>query len=460
MSGPFLLGCGYESDTKKKTADLKPAEYNPRKKLKPGMPEYEKLKRSIEQFGYVDPVIWNERTDRVVGGHQRLQVLRDLGVKQVQVSVVDLDETQEKALNVALNKVAGDWDEELLSVLLEELKDEGLAELAGFDPAELDALLNPLEDSEEIREDNFDAPGEAAKIINPVTKLGDVWSLGRHRLVCGDSTVISHVDKLMAGAKAQLVFTDPPYNVDYKGSTGKKILNDKQTDAAFYTFLYTALSNMFLVTDPGAGIYICHADPDAPTSEGYNFRKAMLDAGWLMKQCIIWAKNALVMGRSDYQWKHEPILYGWKPGAAHTWKGGRKQTTVWEDQAGVTVRDNGDHQLISIQVGVDTLVLKTTGLEVVFSGGEENTTVWRFDRPLRSAEHPTMKPIGIPARAIKNSSHSGDIVLDLFGGSGSTLIAAEQTGRVCYTMELDPVYCDVIVKRWEQFTGQQATLCT
>ncbi len=379
-------------------ADLKPAKYNPRKDLKPGDKEYEQLKKSILAFGYVDPIIVNSRNNVVIGGHQRLKVLAELGNTTVDVSIVDLDEQKEKALNIALNKISGEWDMPLLQDILFELNTDGFdLDSIGFSLDEL-TQFNMCEDEGEASEDDFDVDKAVEDIREPVSKLGDIWLLGRHRLLCGDATRAEDVRQLMDGKLAAMVFTDPPYNVDYVGKTADelKIQNDKMSDADFYKFLLQSYTNMLEAVAPGGAIYVCHAD-----SEGLNFRKAMQDAGWLLKQCIIWVKSSMVLGRQDYHWQHEPILYGWKPGAAHNWYGDRKQTTTWE-----------------------------------------------IDRPSRNGEHPTMKPIELCATAINNSSRTGDIILDIFGGSGSTLIAAEQTGRTCYTMELDPVYTDVIAERY------------
>jgi len=261
------------------------------------------------------------------------------------------------------------------------------------------------EDNEAL-EDDFDV--EANLPEEPITKLGDVWMLGKHRLACGDSTSSGAFTKLMNGQQADLVLTDPPYNVDYEGATKDKlkIQNDKMQDEQFLQFLTDAFTRMYEHSKKGAAIYVFHAD-----SEGYNFRTAFKQAGYSLRQCLIWVKNSLVMGRQDYQWQHEPILYGWKDGASHVWYADRKQTTLVE-----------------------------------------------FDRPQKSAEHPTMKPVGLCGYFIANSSKEGDIVLDPFGGSGSTLIACEQTGRTCYIVELDEKYCDVIVKRYETFTGEKGVL--
>ena len=385
-----------------KIAELNPAKYNPRKDLQPGDPEYEQLKKSITAFGYVDPIIVNKRNNIVIGGHQRLKILTELGNEVVDVSVVDLDEKEEKALNVALNKISGEWDMPMLQDILFELNTDGFdMESIGFSIEELQAF--EFSEPDAPQEDAFDAEKAAEEITDPVTKPGDIYILGKHRLLCGDATKLNDVQRLMDGKTADMVFTDPPYNVDYTGGTEEhlKIQNDKMADADFYKFLLQAYENMFVAVKPGGAIYVFHAD-----SEGLNFRKAMVEAGWLLKACLIWVKSSLVLGRQDYQWQHEPILYGWKPGASHTWNSDRKQTTVWE-----------------------------------------------FDKPSRNADHPTMKPVGIPAKAIENSSKNGALILDLFGGSGTTLIAAEQTGRVCYTMELEPKYADVIVRRYIEWVG-------
>lgn len=435
---------------------LVPADYNPRKKLKPGDAEYEKLKRSLQEFGYVDPVVWNERTGHVIGGHQRLQVLIDSGETEVQVSVVDLDEDREKALNIALNKISGEWDMAALAELLDELKrtDLDLA-LTGFDADEVDELFRKMQTTDDVQEDDFNVDAATAGITEPVSKLGDIWQLGRHRLMCGDATILSDVEKLADEKLASMIFTDPPYNVDYTGGTSEqlKIKNDKMKDQAFYQFLYDSFINMFAVTSAGGAIYICHAD-----SEGLNFRKALMDSGWMLKQCIIWIKNAFVMGRQDHHWQHEPILYGWKPGRRHSWYGGRKQSTVIKAEDGVFVNTKGDGFQITFNNGIQKVVLDVPEYNIVAAYSDEVTTTWQIEKPLRNGEHPTMKPIKLCARAISNSSRPSDIVLDLFGGSGSTLIACEQLNRICYMMELDPVYCDVIIKRWEEFTGEKAIL--
>lgn len=377
---------------------LLPADYNPRKDLKPGDAEYEKLKRSLEEFGYVEPVIWNKTTGNVVGGHQRLKVLIAMGMSDVECVVVELSAEKEKALNVALNKISGDWDKDKLALLISDLQGSDFdVSLTGFDPAEIDDLFkDTLKDG--IKDDNFDVEAELQKPTK--TKLGDVWLLGRHKLICGDSTQSSVFEILMGNEKANLVITDPPYNVNYEGSAGK-IKNDNMADEKFYIFLLDAFVNTEKSMADDASIYVFHAD-----TEGLNFRKAFSDSGFYLSGTCIWKKQSLVLGRSPYQWQHEPVLFGWKKKGKHQWYTGRKESTIWE-----------------------------------------------FDKPKKNGDHPTMKPIPLLAYPIMNSSMTNSIVLDPFGGSGSTLIACEQSDRICRTIELDEKFCDVIVERYIEQAG-------
>ena len=377
---------------------LIPADYNPRKDLKPGDAEYEKLKRSIKEFGYVEPIIWNKTTGNVVGGHQRLKVLLADGVKEIDCVVVEFDSEKEKALNIALNKVSGEWDRDKLTALISDLQAEDFdVTITGFDLAEIDELFKDiLQDG--VKDDDFDVDNELQKPA--ITKLGDLWLLGKHRLVCGDSTISDTYDLLMDGNMANLVVTDPPYNVNYEGAAGK-IKNDNMDADKFYQFLLDAFTLTERVMAKDASIYVFHAD-----TEGLNFRKAFSDAGFYLSGTCIWKKQSLVLGRSPYQWQHEPILFGWKKKGKHAWYSDRKQSTIWE-----------------------------------------------FAKPRKNADHPTMKPVPLLAYPIINSSLTGCIVLDPFGGSGSTLIACEQTGRICYTVELDQKFCDVIVKRYIEQVG-------
>lgn len=380
-----------------KIKDLIPAAYNPRKKLKPGDKEYEKIKHSIEEFGYVEPVIINSDMT-IIGGHQRVTVLQSLGYEEIDCVMIDIDKTKEKALNIALNKITGEWNKELLADLIKDLQSTDLdVGVTGFEPPEIEQLFNSVHDKK-VTEDDFDVEGELKKPT--VARTGDVWLLGRHRVVCGDSIEPSTYDVLMDGRKANLVLTDPPYNVNVEETAGK-IKNDNMADEDFYKFLFAAFVNMEQSMEQDASIYVFHAD-----TEGLNFRKAFHDAGFYLSGCCIWKKNALVLGRSPYQWQHEPCLFGWKLGGKHQWYSDRKQTTIWE-----------------------------------------------YDRPKASKEHPTMKPVALMAYPIQNSCMSNCIVLDSFLGSGSTLIACEQTGRICYGIELDEKFVDVIVNRYIEQRG-------
>lgn len=376
---------------------LKPAVYNPRKKLKKGDKEYEKIKKSIVEFGYVDPIIVNF-DGTVIGGHQRLTVLSDLGYKEVQCVQVRIeDENKVKALNVALNKITGAWNEELLADLMVDLQDADFnLDLTGFEAPEIDQLFSKVH-NKEVKEDDFDIDGELTKPT--ISKQGDIWHLGKHRVICGDSTKPETYQLLLGDKKANLVVTDPPYNVNVEETAGK-IKNDDMSDADFYQFLFNMFVNVEQSMEDDASIYVFHAD-----TEGLNFRRAFKDAGFYLSGCCVWKKNALVLGRSPYQWQHEPVLYGWKQKGKHQWFSDRKQTTIWE-----------------------------------------------YDRPKSSKEHPTMKPVQLMAYPIQNSSMQGTLVLDPFLGSGSTLIATDQTGRICYGIELDEKFVDVIVKRYMEAT--------
>lgn len=379
--------------------DINPAEYNPRKDLKPGDPAYEKLKRSMTEFGYVEPIIWNEETGNIVGGHQRYKVLVAEGHTEVECVIVKMSPEREKALNVALNKVTGDWEFEALADLIKDLEAQDFdVTLTGFDAAEIEDLFSQVHDKD-ATDDDYDVNKalEEAAFVKP----GDVWLLGRHRLLCGDATKPEDVEKLMDGKKANLVLTDPPYNVDFESASGLKIRNDKQDNDTFYSFLLAAFKNMAEHTAPGGSIYVFHAD-----TEGLNFRKAFIEAGFHLSGVCIWKKNSLVLGRSPYNWIHEPILFGWLRGGKHKWFTGRSETIVWN-----------------------------------------------YDKPKKNGEHPTMKPVPLLCYPIKNSSQVNGIVMDLFGGSGSTLIACEQIDRIAYTLELDPKYATVIVKRYMEQVG-------
>lgn len=357
-----------------------------------------KLRASLREFGFINPVII-DREFNVIAGHGRIAAAKAEGIEEIPCVFADhLTEAQKKAYILADNRMALDagWDEEMLKVEIEALQAEDIdISLTGFDEKELASLFDTDTD---VQEDDFDVDAELGKPC--VTQSGDIWTLGKHTLVCGDSTKEDTYAALMDGRKANLVITDPPYNVNYEGTAGK-IKNDNMAADKFYQFLFDAFSNMANVMADDASIYVFHAD-----TEGLNFRKAFADAGFYLSGCCIWKKQSLVLGRSPYQWQHEPVLYGWKKKGKHQWYTGRKESTIWE-----------------------------------------------FDKPKRNGDHPTMKPVPLLAYPIRNSSMANSVVLDPFGGSGSTLIACEQTDRICLTIELDEKFCDVIVKRYIEQVG-------
>ena len=368
----------------------------------------DKVAASIQEFGWRQPVVVDAKRV-IVAGHTRVLAARKLGLKEIPVHVADnLTPAQVKAYRLMDNRSHDEtsWDFELLGPELLDLQNLGFGnlELTGFDGNEIaDFLAGAASHSQDglTPDDEAPAPREAA-----VTQPGELWRLGEHRLLCGDALVLADVQRVLSGAKADLVIIDCPYNVNYEGATKDKlkIQNDHMADGAFYQFLLKAYQNLAAVTKEGAGIYVFHAD-----TEGVNFRRALVEAGWKLAQCCVWVKQTLVLGRQDYHWQHEPILYGWKPGAAHRWFTDRKQTTVWN-----------------------------------------------FDKPARSKEHPTMKPVDLVSYPIVNSSRNGDVVLDTFGGSGSTLIACAKHGREARLIEIDPIYCDVILRRWQKWSGAKA----
>lgn len=363
-----------------------------------------KLRSSLREFGFINPVIIDSDYN-VIAGHGRILAAKEEGIEEVPCVFVDyLTPAQKKAYILADNRMAMDagWDEELLRVEIEALQAESFdVGLTGFDEKDIEELF--AGEDGDAQDDDFDVDEELQK--PPVTKSGDVWLLGNHRLVCGDSTKEETYAVLMDGKKANLVVTDPPYNVNYEGSAGK-IQNDSMNEEAFEKFLFDAYTQMYGAMAEDSSIYVFHSD-----SHGLAFRKAFEDAGFYLSGCCIWKKQSLVLGRSPYQWQHEPCLYGWKKKGKHQWYSDRKQTTIWE-----------------------------------------------FDKPKKNGDHPTMKPIPLIAYPIKNSSMSNCIVLDPFGGSGSTLIACEQLGRICHTIELDEKYCDVIVKRYIEQVGSADTV--
>lgn len=370
---------------------IKQYEKNPRKNDEAVGPVAE----SIKEFGFKCPIIL-DKNNVIIAGHTRYKAAKQLKLKEVPCIVADdLTEEQIKAFRLVDNKVGeiAEWDFDLLNMELEDIS---------FDMSSFGFNILNEEETKEVEEDEY----EVELPTEPKAKYGDIYQLGKHKLMCGDSTKIEDVEKLMNGVKVDLLITDPPYNVNYEGGTGLKIKNDNMDNDTFRKFLRDAFSTADSVMKEGAVFYIWHAD-----SEGYNFRGACFDNNWKVRQCLIWNKNSMVMGRQDYHWKHEPCLYGWKDGASHLWASDRKQTTILD-----------------------------------------------FDKPTKNAEHPTMKPIKLFDYQIKNNTKKEDIVLDLFGGSGTTLIACEQNERISYNMELDPKYVDVIIDRWETLTGEKAIL--
>lgn len=369
-----------------KVSNLIAYENNPRK----NDDAVDAVASSIKSFGFKVPVIVDSN-NVIIAGHTRVKACKKLGITEVPCVIADdLTEDQIKAFRLADNKTSelAEWD---LDKLSEELKFIEM-DMSQFGFEDLEQELD-----REVLEDEFDENEAVSE--NPYSRKGDIFILGNHKLMCGDSTINDDVKKLVDGKQVDMIFTDPPYNVDYEGSTGMKIQNDKQKDEDFYNFLSSAFNNMFECVKPGGVIYCCHAD-----TEGLNFRTAFKNAGFKLAECLIWVKNSLVLGRQDYHWRHEPILYGWKEGAGHYFVDDRTQDTIWE-----------------------------------------------YNKPKANNLHPTMKPLELVGKAIKNSSKRNESVLDLFGGSGSTLIACEQIQRNAFLMELDERYVDVIVKRYLRF---------
>lgn len=406
-------------------SELNPAAYNPRVDLEPGMPEYEKLKASLKEFGFVDPPIFNQQTGNLVGGHQRVKVAKDLGYTRLHVSVVDMTIEKEKQLNIALNKISGKWDEEKLVELLTQFEPEEIS-LTGFDADEVDQLLTKYEfeqDNEKlIVEDDFPTVEVYEAIDEPTTQLGQLFKLGNHFLMCGDATDEKCVAKLMQGKQAALVVTDPPYNIalesdseELKSSGADTILNDNMSDEDFDSFLFSTFKSFRELMNDDAAIYVFHS-----SSYQRAFENAMnVNDIFVRSQCI-WVKNSVTFGWSQYRWQHEPCFYAHINKQAPAWYADRKQSTVWRDDLTEDIP----------------------------------STIWEVSRgDVNKYIHPTQKPLSLLAIPIRNSSRRGDIVVDLFAGSGSTLMTCQELDRVCYTMELDPKFCDVILKRFEQYTS-------
>lgn len=400
-----------------KIKDITPYEKNAKKHNRT---QIQNVAESIKRFGFAQPLVVDKDNVLIIG-HCRLLASKLLQIREVPVvKMENLTEEEVKQLRLLDNKLnESEWDMDLLA---DELK--GL-DLEGFD---IDWELPEEEPEPEVVE--VDLPEEAP----PIVKAGDIWRLGDHTLICGDSTKPEDIAKLMNGEKADLLLTDPPYNVNYKGRAGK-IQNDNMSDAAFKEFLVDAFTSANENMKPGAAFYIWHAD-----GKSFNFHLACREIGWQVRQCLIWVKTMFTLGRQDYQWQHEPCLYGWKDGAAHYFIDKRNLTTIIEDQIDLDKMKKEEMKKL---------------LEELFSDNVP-TTILRAERPLHNDVHPTMKPLKLMAKQVNNSTKTGGVVLDIFGGSGSTLMACEQINRRCYTCELDPHYCDVIIARWEEFTGRKA----
>lgn len=360
-----------------------------------------KLRSSLREFGFINPVII-DRDYGVIAGHGRILAAKEEGITEVPCVFADhLTEAQKKAYIIADNRMAMDagWDEELLRIEIESLQGADFdVSLTGFDPGELADLFADDSDSD-VKDDDFDLSAALEKAA--FVKKGDIWTVGRHRLMCGDATSADDVAALMDGKRANLVVTDPPYGVSFKSSDGLTIENDSMKGDEFYQFLLAAFKNVVANLEKGGAAYVFHAD-----TEGLNFRRAFQDAGFHLAGCCIWVKNSLVLGRSDYHWQHEPVLYGFLQNGKHPWYSDRKQTTIWN-----------------------------------------------YDKPKRNKNHPTSKPLDLLGYPICNSSQENGIVIDTFGGSGSTLMACEQSGRICYMLELDEKYASVILRRYVEDTG-------
>lgn len=402
---------------------------------------------SIKEFGFTNPILIAE-DNTIIAGHGRVLAAQEMGMKVVPcLRLAGLTDEQRRAYIIADNKLAENagWDEELLKLELGELRDLGFElDVIGFDRSELDELFldtDRLEEEGNTEDDEVPPFGEFH-----TSRPGDVWICGDHRVMCGDSTVVTDVETLVAEDRMDMCWTDPPYNVNYEGSAGK-IENDNMDGDAFLAFLTDAFVTAFSVMKKGAAIYVAHAD-----TEGLPFRTAFASAGFKLSGCLVWVKPSLVLGRSDYHWRHEPILYGWKPGAAHRWYGGRKQTTVVDapDMPFILAEDG------ALLIDTGSGHIRVTGDDMKVE--ELKSSVLQHEKPARNAEHPTMKPVGLILEYLKNSSRRGDLIFDPFGGSGSTMIAAQKIGRKARLMELDPKFADVIVRRWQDFTGCEAVL--
>jgi len=406
----------------KKISEIIPYENNA--KLHPET-QINQIAESIKEFGFNDPIAVDEN-NVIIEGHGRFEAIKKLGWEEVEcIELNHMTDIQKKAYILAHNKLTLNtgFDEELLRKEFEELQKQAIdLELTGFTYDELNKLFG----EDQLKEDNY----EMIEEIEPYSQLGDIWILGRHKIICGDSTEAETYSRLFEKEKANLVMTDPPYNVNYEGGTGMTIKNDNMEASAFLEFLTKFYNLTYQYLHDGGGIYVWHAD-----TEGLNFRKAFASAGFKLASCLIWVKNSLVLGRSDYQWQHEPCLYGWKPGASHYFINERFHTTTIDERP--NFKKMKKEEIIEWLEQQDDLI---------------KTSIIREDKPSRSELHPTMKPVKLIGRLIRNSSQKGWLVFDAFMGSGTTMIACEQLGRTAYGVEYDPIYMDNIVKRYHDYS--------
>lgn len=428
------------------TKTIKMASIHPNKGEMEGLPKnprfirddkYKKLLQSIkddpEMLELRELLVYDTQDSKlqyiIIGGNMRYRAMKELGYTEAPCKIIPHDFPMDKIRRILLkdNSSFGETDFELL--------------INEWSVEEIDAAAIDIPDietpktEEQAEDDDFDIEANTPKAA--VSKLGDIYQLGDHRLICGDSTKTKYLEALMAGERADLLVTDPPYNVNYEGGTGMKIQNDNMEDSVFLNFLYDAFNAANSVMREGGAFYVWHAD-----SEGYNFRTAARQVGWKVRQCLIWNKNSLVLGRQDYQWKHEPCLYGWKDGAAHYFVDKRNLTT--------TIEENLQN--------IDDLTKDDLKQLLQAIRRELPVSVIDCDKPKKNSDHPTMKPVPLIGQQVMNSSRKGETILDIFGGSGTTLIACEQLDRKCRMVEYDPIYVDVIIKRWEELTGGHAQL--
>ena len=433
----------------KEVEELRPYEKNAKKHPDD---QVAKIADSISKYGFNVPVLI-DGSGEIIAGHGRYFAAQKIGLQEVPALVLDnLSKEQARKFRLADNKVAeSKWNEALLIEDLEGLKEEGCSvlDVPGFSESDIDKLLNGLQDDVGLGDPDKSPDIEAGHGI----VYGDIFALGEHRIICGSATSSEDVTRLLAGERCQVCFTDPPYNVNYKGGVNcprDGIQNDHMKEMEFYHFMDDVYKNMACALKPGAAFYVCHAD-----SMWKAFREPLVKHGLILKQCLVWVKNQLVLSRSHYHYRHEPILYGHKNGK-RVWNGGRHQdSVVYHQVPSIYVEDHGQQKTLYINTDETSVVISVSDYKIEYQN-EGMETVWFFSKPTHSGDHPTMKPVDLAKRAIRNSSVAGDSVIDLFLGSGTSLIACEELSRKCYGLEIFPDYCDVVIRRWEEYTGESA----